>query len=112
MKKNNKKTMTQCGQKNTSESIDINIHNAVWSDNTEQFSPNSISLEKCFGDAQPVTSLVGSGLIVPSHDSKLLKRVVQYLGDASVILRANNNQFLADSATELAAQIKSQFGIS
>ena len=103
---------TQCGQKNTSESVDIKVHNAVWSDNTEQSSSNSISLEKCFGDAQPVTSLVGSGLIVPSHDPKLLKRVVQYLGDASMILRANNNQFLADSATELADQMKNQFGIS
>jgi len=112
MTKDNKKTLTQCGQKNTSESVDIKVHNGVWSDNIKKSSFNSISLEKCFGEAQPVTSLVGSGLIVPPHDPKLLKRVVQYLADASVMLRANNNQFLADSATELATQIKSQFGIS
>jgi hypothetical protein len=106
-----KKIMTQCGQKNSCESVDINLHNAVWSNVTGKSSTPDISFEKCFGDPQPVTTLVGSGLIVPSHDPKLLKRVVQYLGDASVILRANNNQFLADSAIELAAQIKSQFGI-
>lgn len=112
MKKNNKKTMTQCGQKNTSESVDIKVHNAVWSDNIEKSSLSSISLEKCFGDSQPVTSLVASGLITPSHDLELLKRVVQYLMDASVMFRANNNQFLADSATELADRMKNQFGIS
>lgn len=107
-----KKIITQCGQKNSLESVDINLHDTVWSNVTGKSSIPGTSFEKCFGDAQPVTTLVGSGLIVPSHDSELLKRVVQYLMDASVILRANNNQFLADSAIELAAQMKNQFGIS
>ncbi len=109
--KKRKKIMTQCGQKNSCESVDINLHDTVWSNVTGKSNTPGISFEKCFGDSQPVTSLVGSGLIVSSHDPKLLKRVVQYLADVSVILRANNNQFLADSAIELAAQIKNQFGI-
>lgn len=110
--KKKKKIMEQCGQKNSCESVDINLHNTVWSNVTGKSSTPGTSFEKCFGDPQIVTTIVGSGLISPSHDPKLLKRVVQYLGDASMILRANNNQFLADSATELAAQMKNQFGIS
>lgn len=106
-----KKIMTQCGQKNSCESVDINLNNTVWSNVTGKSSTQGTSFEKCFGDPQTVTTVVGSGLIAPSHDTKLLKRVVQYLTDASVILRVNNNQFLADSATELSIQIKNHFGI-
>lgn len=97
-----KKATNQCGQKNTCESANINLHNSIWSK----------TLEKSFGDAHPAVTVTASGLISPSHNPELLKTVVQYLMDASVILRANNNQFLADSATELAAQMKNQFGIS
>lgn len=107
-----KKIMTQCGQKNSCESVDINLNNTTWPNVAGKFSTPGTAFEKCFGDPQIVTTIVGSGLIDPSHDTKLLKRVVQYLTDASAILRANNNQFLADSATELAVQMKNQFGIS
>ncbi len=107
-----KKTMTQCGQKNSCESVDMNFHNTVWSNVTVESNTPGTTLEKCFGDPNPITTAVSSGLIAPSHDTKLLKRVVQYLTDASIILKANNNHFLADSATELVIQIKNQFGIS
>lgn len=106
-----KKVTNQCGQKNTCESVNTNLHNAIWSNSTEEFPLGSITLQKSFGDAQPVVTMTGSGLNATSTDTILINKVVQYLADASIVLKANGNQFLADSATKLINEIKLTFKI-
>ena len=106
-----KKMMKQCGQKNSLESVDINLHNTVWSNIAGKSDTPDTVFETCFGDPNPITTAVSSGLVSPTNNPNLLKKVVQYLTDASVVLKTNNNHFLSDSATELASQIKNQFRI-
>lgn len=106
-----KKMTKGCGQKNTCESANINLHNSIWSNSTETFPLGSITLEKCFGDAQPVVAVSGSCLNDASADTILINKVVQYLADASIVLKANGNQFLSDYATKLINEIKSTFKI-
>jgi hypothetical protein len=109
--KKTKKITKQCGQKNTYESANINLHNSIWSNSTKTFPLSTITLEKSFGDENPVVTVTGSGLNATSPDTILINQVVQYLADASVVLKANGNHFLADSATKLINQIKSNFNI-
>lgn len=106
-----KKATNQCGQKNTCESANINLHNSIWSNSTDTFPLGSITLEKSFGDAQAVVTMTGSGLNAASADTILINRVVQYLADASIVLKANGNQFLSDSAAKLINEIKLTFKI-
>lgn len=109
--KNSKKTNKQCGQKNTCESANINLDNQIWSNSTDTFFLGSTTMEKSFGDAKPVITVTGSGLNAVSTDTILINKVVQYLADASIVLKANGNQFLSDSAAKLINEIKSTFKI-
>lgn len=103
-----------CGQKNTCDSVDINLNNIGWSNLTPGDFNNKY--EKVYGDPQPV-NIVGSGLDsgcglkLSGQQTKLLKTVVDYLNQASTALYFSNNRFLSSAAKDLANQVSDQFCI-
>jgi hypothetical protein len=110
-----------CGQKNTLDSVNIDLHKNVWSNiavgNVKGVDLNYDNIdcgEKTYGDPQPVSTLrsdAGCGLNLCSHQTKLLKTVVDYLNEASTALYFSNNRFLSTAAKDLASQIGDQFCI-
>lgn len=116
-----KRKQNNCGQKNTCDSINIDLHKSVWSNMTvgdvtgvDLKYETTDSIEKTFGDPQPV-NVVGScldsgcGLKLSSQQTKLLKTVVDYLNQASITLHTSNNRFLSSAAKDLANQVSNQF---
>lgn len=85
----------KCGQKNTCDSVNIDLYRTI-------------------GDPQLV-SVVGSGvtcgLNLSCQQAKLLKTVVDYLNQASVVLSYGNHTFLSNAAKDLSKQINDQFSI-
>jgi len=74
------------------------------------------SFEKTFGEPNRVYSHgldIGqsddSGLVLSVEQTKLLKTVVKYLNQASMVLSSTNNRFLSDAAKNLAHKIHTQF---
>ena len=110
-----------CGQKNTLDSVNVDLHKNVWSNMTvgdvtgvDLNYDTTDSIEKTFGDPQPV-NVVGSGLDsgcglkLSGQQTKLLKTVVDYLNQASTALYFSNNRFLSSAAKDLANQVSDQF---
>jgi len=108
-----------CGQKNTLDSANIDLHKNVWSNiaigNVKGVDLNYDNIdcgEKTYGDPQPVSALrsdAGCCLNLSSHQTKLLKTVVDYLNQASTALYFSNNRFLSSVAKDLANQVGDQF---
>ena len=110
-----------CGQKNSCDSVNIDLHKNVWSNMTvgditgvDLKYETTDSIEKTFGDPQPVNTVgsgldSGCGLKLSSQQTKLLKTVVDYLNQASTALYFSNNRFLSSAAKDLANQVSDQF---
>ena len=110
-----------CGQKNTLDSVNVDLHKNVWSNiavgdvtGVDLNYDNTDSIEKTFGDPQPVNTVgsgldSGCGLKLSGQQTKLLKTVVDYLNQASTALYFSNNRFLSSAAKDLANQVSDQF---
>lgn len=110
-----------CGQKNTLDSVNLDLHKNVWSNMTvgdvtgvDLNYETTDSIEKTFGDPQPVNAVgsgldSGCGLKLSGQQTKLLKTVVDYLNQASTALYFSNNRFLSSAAKDLANQVSDQF---
>lgn len=93
-----------CGQKNTSESI--NLIQSTYADNDDDEVNDASS--KAYG--VPYGCDGGScGLGLTHEQTKLLKTVVEYLNQASTALYFSNNRFLSSAAKDLASQLGDQF---
>lgn len=110
-----------CGQKNTLDSANIDLHKKVWSNMTVEnvtevdLNDNNTDCgEKTYGDPQPVDAVgsgldSGCGLNLSGQQTKLLKTVVDYLNQASTALYFSNNRFLSSAAKDLANRVSDQF---
>jgi hypothetical protein len=122
--KKTKKTMTQCGQKNSQESIDINLDNLcveningismTYANLNEKVYTNSTDNIKVYGDpmlVQPGSIAREARLKLSGQQVELLKTVVECLNEASEALVASDNHALSTTLKDLSYQINNGFGI-
>lgn len=114
--------MNLCGQKNSQESVEVNLDPTPISvtynnpfNKQQTFKNYTNAYNKIYGNANPVVpGQVTHGVCLNLNDqqqTKLLKTVVEYLNQASTALYFSNNRFLSSAAKDLANQLSDQFCI-
>jgi hypothetical protein len=117
--------MTNCGQKNSQDSIDINLNDISVQDipgvnmsfiNNESVYTNSTQNYKTYGESMTVlsgeTMLREPCLNLDGEQAELLKRVVESLRQVSQTLYMSNKGFMSVTTLDLANEICHKFNIN
>jgi hypothetical protein len=116
--------MINCGQKNSQESVDINLdHMCVENTNgidvtytnlNEKVYTNSTDNAKVYSDPMLVKSgkvAYETHLNLTGQQIELLKTIAEYLNKASQALDTGENHTLATTLKDLSSKLNNEFGI-
>ena len=116
--------MTNCGQKNSQESVDINLDRLcveningitlTYIDLNEKVYTNSTDNVKVYGDpmsVKPCSITRKTRLNLTGQQVQLLKTAAECLNKASEALDTNDNHALATTLKELSSKLNHEFGI-
>jgi len=116
--------MINCGQKNSQESVDINLDHLcleningismTYGDLNQKVYTNSTDNIKVYGDLMPVKSgntTCETRLKLTGKQVELLKTVAECLNKASEALVRNDNHDLSTTLKDLTTQLNNEFGI-
>ncbi len=116
--------MIKCGQKNSQESVDINLDylsvknidgiNLTYSGLNDKVYTNSTDNIKVYGDPMLVKSgnaTYETRLKLTGQQVELLKTVAECLNKVSEALNTSDNRVLSTTAKDLSSKLNNEFGI-